>query len=137
MTLASRFICSTKVDLTTPLSRKEDVIQRVPDVEPSPSALQNSRSSDGIEWNRKLFKSNAGAQRNVMADCSSFRGSLANPNSSLWTAYSNQPFTTIKEVLANSSAPNRYRLKARASAIKPISKAGDMIVKWCRACQRS
>jgi hypothetical protein len=58
-------------------------------------------------------------------------------NESIRTEHTGQPFSTIREILDNPSVPNRFRLKARASAIRPIGKKlGDMIIKWCVVCSR-
>ena len=57
-------------------------------------------------------------------------------NAVIHTTHTDQSHSTIKEILRNTSVPNRFRLKARANAIRPLMKPGDMVVKWCTACNK-
>lgn len=111
-------------------SRKEDLASRPPtQSEPTQAPAAASAESD---WNGRF-------KLCIKVDPTHVDSThvVETMNESIRTEHTGQPFSTIREILDNPSVPNRFRLKARASAIRPIGKnLGDMIIKWCLECSR-
>jgi hypothetical protein len=60
----------------------------------------------------------------------------ASVNTQIRTIHSSQPVSSIREVLQNTTVPNRFRIKARVETIPGIGKPSKIMVKWCIPCER-